>query len=196
MVNQIGGAHTLAAPFLQVSPRVGRDFPGSSRLPGYLPASLGPPSTLGPKAPSPRGKEAWSRACGAVDMRQTPGTFLPPPRAFLGPGLADGGTQECSVGGGNSQPSQPPLVPLTASCCPFSRPELSVSGSGSWAPTCEGRKACGPTQTMWFGPSPALRSCSFQRSSLLPAPPSLRTQPRRNPPHRSQVRWVNFHSAC
>lgn len=93
---------------------------------------------------------------------------LPPPHAFSGPGLGPGctdvGTQECGGGGGNSQLSS------VVSGCLFLRPELSISGLRvrmAWG-VGEGGECCNltgkrPRQPMWFGPSPALTSCTFSQ---------------------------------
>ena len=96
--------------------------PSSSPIPADVflgfkefPAILMPPSLISmpPGAHPPPwdpGQKAWSRACPAVGMRDT--WHLPAITAcLLWPGLADRGAQECSVGGGNSQPCHPPLGP-------------------------------------------------------------------------------------
>lgn len=68
--------------------------------------------------PPPRGK-AWNGACWAAGTTPT--------HQGRGPGCTDLGIQECSGGGGNSQPQ---LLPPAASRGLFHRPELSISGLG------------------------------------------------------------------
>lgn len=123
LVNQVDGAHMLAAPLLQ-------DFLGSPFQTSFLHLWAHPPPW------DPQGQGPWGRgplAVGTVPGLSGTACLL---RAWL---AADGSTQECGVGGGI--PASLPrrvLRPPAASCCPSRRTELSISGSWSWqhqAPT-------------------------------------------------------------
>lgn len=143
--------------------------PSSSPIPADVflgfkefPAILMPPSLISmpPGAHPPPwdpGQEAWSRACPAVGMRDT--WHLPAITAcLLWPGLADRGAQECSVGGGNSQPGHPPLGPPHGFLLSFFAGLGSVSWNQDPGPQPEGRQACGPSQPVWSGRFPAFGS--------------------------------------
>lgn len=131
------------------------------------------------------GQEAWSRACPVVGMRDT--WHLPAITAcLLWPGLADRGTQECGVGGGNSQPGHPPLGPPHGFLLSFPQAWAQCLGIRILDPSLRGETGLWthPASVVWLFPSFRV----LPRSILL-AQPSLHTQPHGTPPPGHQVHW-------
>lgn len=89
--------------------------------------------------------------------------------------------------GGGDFPAchQPPLIPICGFLLPFGKPELSIPGSGFRRPGLNlrgGRKASGPSQSVWFGPSPTCKARQLPQElpqtwpALPPALPPLWTE--------------------